>query len=104
MFDNIVTVCLLGVFVLVGFALIPRLFGGMFGGGNKGGLSGRGDASPRYDDPDVTSRGGFGGLGRRRGGGTNVLPRSGGRAQGGNTPRNDDPDIESRGGFGKSKD
>jgi hypothetical protein len=108
--DNLVTLCLLGILVIVVLVLIPRLLGG-----NRS--AGRGPESPRYDDPDIDSRGGFGGNRgvnrpthddpniRSRGGFGGVRsfvsrrnPLSGG------TRRIDSPNISSRGGFGRSKD
>jgi hypothetical protein len=81
MFDDLGTMCLLGVFLVVGFMLLSRMMRG-FGGQD---YSQRGDEYPRYDDPDVDSRGGFGGTG----------------GFGGNRPEYDDPDIKSRGSFGR---
>jgi hypothetical protein len=76
--DNLVTLCLLGIFIVVGLLLIPRLLGGF---GSPYGR--RGPEYPRYDDPDIASRGGFGG------------------DRGPDSPRYDDPNIRSRGGFGR---
>ena len=76
--DNLVTLCLLGVFIVVALLLVPRLLRGF---GSPSGQ--RGPESPRYDDPDIESRGGFGG------------------DSGGERPRYDDPNIGSRGGFGR---
>jgi hypothetical protein len=74
--DDLVTLCLLGIFIVVGLMLLPRLLGGSSYGR-------RGPETPRYDDPDIESRGGFGGN------------------RGGDRPRYDDPNISSRGGFGR---
>jgi hypothetical protein len=108
--DNLVTLCLLGIFIIVGLMLIPRLLGG----GNRSG--GRGPESPHYDDPDIESRGGFGGNRgidrptyddpniRSRGGFGRVrsfIPRRNPLA--GGSRRTDSPNISSRGGFGRGK-
>jgi hypothetical protein len=76
--DDFVTLCLLGVFVIVGLLLLPRLLRGF---GSPYGQ--RGPEYPRYDDPDIQSRGGVGG---------NLGPER---------PSYDDPNIRSRGGFGR---
>jgi hypothetical protein len=75
--DNLVTLCLLGLFLVIGLMLMSRLMGGMNGG--------RGNIRPEYDDPDISSRGTFGG-------------RSGGES-----PRYDSPEIRSRGVFGRAR-
>jgi hypothetical protein len=86
---DLVTMCLMGVFVIVGLMLLSRLMGGGFGGTN---YTQRGDETSHYDDPDIESRGGFGG--RRS---------SGSGSSGSNAPRHDSPNIRSRGSFGRSK-
>jgi len=108
--DNLVTLCLLGILVIVGLMLIPRLLGG-----NRS--AGRGPESPQYDDPDIDSRGGFGGdrgVDRPIYDDPNIRSRGGfGRVRSfiprrnpmfGGTRRTDSPNISSRGGFGRSKD
>lgn len=110
--DDLVTLCLLGIFVIVGLLLLPRLLRG-FGSPNAGG-SGMGNERPEYDDPDIRSRGGFGRprTTRRyddpniRGRGFFGRPRSGGGSIFGTrrSGRTDDPNIRSRGGFGRDKD
>jgi hypothetical protein len=112
MMDDLVTLCMIGIIVLVGLALIPRLLGGLGGGGLPGGTMRRGNESPRYDDPDIESRGGFGGQQGKR----SIFPRVGGTQSGGTkgsttTPpsssggsrKYNSPDIDSRGGFGGDK-
>lgn len=79
--DNIVTLCLLGLFVIVGLFLLPRLLRG-FGGQN---YSQRGDMRPEYDDRDINSRGSFG------------------QPSGGQRPTYDSPNVQSRGVFGRSR-
>jgi hypothetical protein len=76
--DNLVTMCLLGIFIVVGLLLLSRLFGGS---GSPYGR--RGPEYPHYDDPNIGSRGGFGG------------------DSGMDRPRYNDPNISSRGGFGR---
>jgi hypothetical protein len=114
--DDFMTLCLLGMFVLIGFMLLSRVLGSFGrGGGGYGGYPGGGVGTerPTYDDPDVESYGGFGG-GRRTnrrpwGGGGGFLGggRSGGgffgggrRAGGGRT---DSPNVRGRGGFGRDR-
>lgn len=79
MFDDLGTLCLVAVFVIVGLMLLPRLLSGL-GSPN---YSQRGDEAPRHDSPDINSSGGFGGTSQQQ-------------------PGNDDPDISSRGSFGNS--
>jgi len=119
--DNIVTLCLLGLFIVVGLMLLPRLLRA-FGGSD---YSQQGDIRPQYDDPDINSRGSFGQpsggqrstydspnvqsrgmFGRSRGSSSGSIFRSGSssRSSSGSTQRNDSPKIQSRGSFGKSKD
>lgn len=81
------TLCILGFIVLLGVFLLPRLLSGF---GNQYGQ--RGSESPRYDDPNIRSRGGFGGRG-------SIF----GRGRGSDTARYDSPDVQSRGGFGGSR-
>jgi hypothetical protein len=79
--DNLGTICLFGLVLLVALFILPRLMRG-FGAPD---YSQRGDEQSQYDDPNIRSRGGFGGgwggFGRRR-------------------REYDDPDIDSRGSFG----
>lgn len=113
--DDFMTLCLLGVFLIVGFMLFSRM---MRGFGN-GGYGQQGDEYPRYDDPNVSSRGRFGGgLGRFRPGANRPTydspdvrscgffgrsrPTFSGRSS--SSGRTDSPNIRSRGGFGRSKD
>jgi hypothetical protein len=108
--NDLVTLCLLGVFLIVGFMLLSRMM-------RSGGYGERGSEPPRYDDPNVRSGGSFGGdprpggdtrpsydspnvssrgfFGRSRPAASNRPPSSGGRA--------DSPNVRSRGGFGRSK-
>jgi uncharacterized protein YgiB involved in biofilm formation len=79
--DNIVTVCLLGLFVVVGLMLLPRLLRG-FGGPD---YSQPGGIRPEYDDPDINSRGSFG------------------RPSGDQRPTHDSPNVQGRGMFGRSR-
>jgi hypothetical protein len=76
--NDLVTLCLLGIFLVVGFLLLTRL---MRGFGSPYGQ--RGPEYPQYDDPNISSRGGFGG------------------SRGSERPTYDDPNIRSRGGFGR---
>lgn len=80
--DSIVSLCMLGILVIIGLAvlmMVMRSFSGAPGGYNQ-----YGPEQPRYDDPNVRSRGWFGGR----------------RSGGGETPRFDSPDVRSRGWFG----
>lgn len=79
--DNLVTLCLVGVFLIVGFMLLTRLMRG-FGGSP---YAQRGPHSPEYDDPNIESTGAFGAPAGER-----------------ERPRFDAPDISSRGAFGRS--
>jgi hypothetical protein len=81
------TLCILGFIVLLGAFLLPRLLSGF---GSPYGQ--RGSEFPRYNDPNIRSRGGFGG---RR----SIF----GSGRGGESARYDSPDVQSRGGFGGSR-
>jgi hypothetical protein len=107
--DNIVTLCLVGVLVIAGLLLIPRLLRA-FGGQD---YSQRGDNRPEYDDPNINSGGSFG---RPSGGqnstydspdvqsrGTFGRSRGSDTSSGSTSQRNDSPKVQSRGSFGRSK-
>jgi len=106
MFDDLGTLCLVGVFIIVGLMLASRLFGG---GGRGGGtdFSQRGPEERSVDNPEVRSRGFFGGRSqssgssRSSGGGARSLFSGTKRTSSG---RADNPDVKSRGGFGRDKD
>lgn len=108
--DDLVTLCLLGIFLVVGLMLLPRLLRG-FGSPYPGG-SGFGNERPEYDDPNVRSRGFFGRprVSRRyddpnvRSRGFFGRPRGGGFFGSRGSGRVNNPNIRSRGGFGRSKD
>jgi len=112
--DSIVSLCVLGILVIVGLAILMMLMRSM--GGSQRGYNEYGPEQPRYDDPNVRSRGWFGG--RRSGGGEtpridspNVQSRGwfGGQRSGGSSSskpsggRIDSPNVKSRGGFGGKK-
>ncbi len=90
--NDIVTLCLIAGIILFAAMLLPRLMGG-FG---RPDYTRRGDHEPRYNDPNIRSRGSFGRglsgfIGRR-----DHTPPSGTRI--------DSSRIRSRGSFGRSKD
>jgi len=86
--DNIVNMCLLGIFVIVGFMLLSRVLRG-FGGNNYGN---QGPENPRYNDPNVGGGGAFG----------RPPDESDFTGGGSESPRNNDPGIRGRGFFGGS--
>src|SRR5687768_13409500 len=88
--DSIVNLCLLAIFVVVGFMLLTRLLGGMGRGGN---YDSQGPEQPEYDDPEI---GGGGAFGRRPGG-------SGLFGGGSERPTHNDPGVRGRGFFGGSR-
>lgn len=117
--DDMMTMCFFGMFVLFGFLFLMRLMSSFASGGSP--YDQRGSVTPTQDDPDIGSRGAFGGGARRydnpdvssrgffgrsggsTGGGLFKSRRSGGglgRMGGG---RKDNSDIGSRGGFGRDK-
>lgn len=106
MFDDLGTLCLVGIFLIVGLMLASRLFGGGFGGGGTD-FRQRGPEQRSIDNPEVRSRGFFGGRsqssgssGSRFGGGGSLF--SGTRRT--SSGRADNPEVKSRGGFGRNKD
>ena len=115
--DSLGTLCILGFVLLLAVFILPRLMSG-FGGSPYGR---RGPLSPEYDDPNIDSRGSFGGSSggfgnvrptyddpnvRSRGsfgrgtGGRSIFRRPSGGSSGG---RANSPNVSSRGGFGRSK-
>jgi len=81
--EDMTTLCLLGIFVLVGFALMSRMLGRM-GGGSRTNYPQRGPYNPTVDDPNIQSGGSMGSPARpsssggfpgRQGGG--LFPSSG---------------------------
>jgi hypothetical protein len=78
---DLVSMCLFAIIVIAVLMLMSRM---MAGRGVD--YSQRGSGRPEYDDPNISSRGGFGG------------------DSGGERPRYDDPNIDSRGGFGRNRD
>lgn len=101
--NDIGTLCLVGIFIIVGLFLLMRMFGGRGGGGTNFGQ--RGSEQRTVDNPEVKSRGFFGGRSQSSG-----TPRSssGGATSAGtrrtSSGRADNPDVKSRGGFGRNKD
>lgn len=103
MFDDIGTLCLIGIFLVVGLMLLSRLMGGGLGGRRGTDFSQRGPEQRTMDNPEVRSRGFFGGRSQSSRG------SSGGRSMFGGTRRTgggraDNPEVKSRGGFGRDKD
>ena len=80
---DLVSMCLFAIIVIAVLMLASRL---MRGGGQQVDYSQRGSGRPEYDDPNISSRGGFG-----------APPSGGGR------PEYDDPNISSHGGFGRDR-
>jgi hypothetical protein len=102
MFDDLGTLCLVGIFLIVGLMLASRLFGGMGGRGGTD-FSQRGPEQRTIDNPEVRSRGFFGG--RSQSSGSSRSSRSlfsGTRRT--SSGRADNPEVRSRGGFGRNKD
>ncbi len=76
------TLILIAIIVIAVVLLIKRLMP------SQSPYSQQGPNRPQYNDPNISSHGGFGG---------NQQPQ-----QGNNRPQYDDPNIESHGGFGSS--
>jgi len=76
------TLVLVGIIVIAVFLLIKRLMP------QQSPLSQQGSNRPQYNDPNISSHGGFGGNANQQ--------------QGSNRPQYDDQNIESHGGFGPS--
>jgi hypothetical protein len=79
---DLVSMCLFAIIVIAVLMLASR----MMRGGQPVDYSQRGSGRPEYDDPNISSRGGFG-----------APPSGSGR------PEYDDPNISSRGGFGRNR-
>lgn len=106
------TLCLLGIFLVVGVMLFSRMFGGRGGAGGTGTDFGqRGPERRTVDNPDVESSGAFGappssrnrGFSRRFGGGGGMGSLFSGSRRSGGGGRADNPEVKSRGSFGRSK-
>jgi len=113
---DLVTLCLIGIFIVVGLMILSRMMGGRSSGGSSGGrptdFGERGPESPTYDSPEVKSRGSFG---RDQGDSTSSSNREvSSRRPGLNIPtfrgsrrtesgRVDNPEVKSRGSFGRPK-
>ncbi len=103
--NDIGTLCLVGIFIIIGLFLLMRMFGGRGGGGTNFGQ--RGSEQRTVDNPEVRSRGFFGG--RSQSGSSSSSRRSSGGATSAGTRRTssgraDNPEVKSRGGFGRNKD
>lgn len=85
--DSILNLCIIGFIVLIGLVIVMMMMRN-FGGGNR--YNQYGSETPRYDDPNVRSRGWFGGRGGPSGG-----------VRGGESPQYDSPNVQSRGWFGR---
>lgn len=110
MFDDLGTLCLLGIFIVVGLMLLSRVMrsGGTSYGGTD--FSQRGPERRTIDNEEVESQGAFG---RRPGGIFRRSGRTGGTSSGGglfggtrrsgSSGRADSPEVKSRGSFGRPK-
>ena len=76
------TLILIAIIVVAVILLVKRLMP------QQSSYSQPGSNRPQYDDPNISSHGGFGGNQQQ--------------GIGGNRPQNDDPNIQSHGGFGAS--
>ena len=110
--DNISMFCMFGLFMLFILLILPRL---MNTGQNQYGTDPRtdddyrGGEQPRYDDPDVEGRGGFGrdrDTSTSSGNRSSNFPWMGGRRSGGggSRPSVDSRNVRGRGSFGRNKD
>ncbi|MAS38197.1 MAG: hypothetical protein CL610_29645 [Anaerolineaceae bacterium] len=105
--NDLGTLCMVAALIVIGLMVLPRLMN-MFGSP----YSRRGANNPEYDDPNIRSRGFFGGARRPQYDDPNIRSRgsfgrpssSGSRTSSGSGSRVDSPKIRSRGGFGRSKD
>jgi len=77
------TLILIGIIIVAVVLLIQRLMAQQ-----QNPYTRPGNNRPQYDDPNVSSHGGFGG--------------NGNQPQGSGRPQYDDPNVESHGGFGPS--
>jgi hypothetical protein len=101
--NDLGTLCLVGIFVIVGLMLLSRFMGGGMGRGGTD-FSQRGPEQRTVDNPEVRSRGFFGG--RSQSGSSSRS--SGGSLFSGtrrtSSGRADNSEVRSRGGFGRNKD
>jgi hypothetical protein len=81
--NDFLSLCVFGIIAIVGLFILMTLMRNL--GGGQGPYNQYGSEQPRYDDPNVRSRGWFGGRGFRRG--TEM-------------PTYDSPNVRSRGWFG----
>ncbi len=83
---DIVSLCLLGILIVVGFMLMTRMMSRAGARGGQGGMPTRGPNRPMADDPNIESRGGFGDQPQRGDGspeqrGGSLFPQSGASSQ-----------------------
>ena len=114
--DNITMLCMFGLFMMFILLVLPRLMNmgqNQYGYDPRNDDDYRGGERPRYDDPDVEGRGGFG---RDRdtttrdttGSRSSNFPWVGNRRSGGGSsagrPSVDNRNVRGRGSFGRNKD
>lgn len=104
MFDDLGTLCLIGIFLIVGLMLASRLFGGGFGGGRGTDFSQRGPEQRTVDNPEVRSRGFFGGRSQSSSSSSRSSRPFFSGTRRTSSGRADNPEVKSRGGFGRNKD
>ncbi|MBZ0302805.1 MAG: hypothetical protein K8J31_23880 [Anaerolineae bacterium] len=89
--NDFILICGLAVFVAFLTIILPRTLSSLRGPD----FTRRGEYEPRYDDPNIRSRGSFGR------GWTSGRSRA---AAGSDQPQYNSPRVRSRGSFGRSKD
>lgn len=108
--NDLGTLCMVAALIVIGLMVLPRLMN-LFGSP----YSRRGPHDPEYDDPNIRSRGFFGGANRPQHDDPNIRSRgsfgrpSSSRSRGSSSSSGsgssvNSPKIRSRGGFGRSKD
>ncbi len=97
--DNLFVLMCVGALILI---MLFAFFSMMRGrrGNAAGPYATRGNEIPRYDDPNVSSGGSFGGQPRSSGLGTSAPSATRGTTLGESRPSHNDPNIKSGGSFG----